>query len=390
MKRTVLWLGLAWLGCAAWLGCNALLGNESAVFDPDAGAPADGGPDRAGDDAAALDAGDAADAEDDTGPPCVDLDKNPRHCGACNHDCRGGECVDGGCLPVLLASDLPGPGAIAVDGTHVYWLNEATGDLWSVPIDGGAKALLYDGPDGAPGNSIAIHGGNVYVGSGELDAGIVRCAAPSCAGGPSYEITNRDVPVSVFVTTSGSLYFAQTVPSGSVERCQLPCTIGTQILASGSAQSFPDHVAVGPDGTLFWTTTNPFPGRLHAQPQGGSPSPVATGSISAVTPASGEVYYIEEGNGPSAAPLDGGAARRLRSIPTHGHHLALGADDVYATESQNDFVYACNRATGCGDAGIVLARQQPSPRGIALDATFIYWANQGNVGTGGQIMRLAR
>ncbi len=389
MRRLGPWLAVGWIGAATWLGCNAILGNESAVFAPDSGTLDVGAADGAAlDDASVDDAADASiDAEDDSGP-CVDLDKNPRHCGACKHDCRGGDCVDGGCRPVLLASDLPGPSTIAVDATHVYWINASTGDLFSVPIDGGAKTLLFDGPDGLSGTSLALHGGNVYFGIGDLDAGVVRCSAPACDGGPSYTITNADVPVSVFVTPAGTLYFAETVPNAGIERCQLPCTLGTETFI-GPSQNFPDHVVVDPDGVVYWTAANPYPGRLQAQPPGGAPRTVANGPITAVAPAAGEVYYVEEGTGPSAAPLDGGGPRRLRTVMSHGRHFALANDVIYATESQEDFVYACARS-GCGDGGVVLARKQPTPRGIVFDQTYIYWANEGSIGTGGQIMRLAR
>src|SRR5690349_9900576 len=65
------------------------------------------------------------------------------NCGLCKHSCLGGSCVAGKCAPVLLASGqgdsvsgvpwfpyltdagdpLQGADRIAVDSTHVYWLN---------------------------------------------------------------------------------------------------------------------------------------------------------------------------------------------------------------------------------------------------------------------------
>lgn len=383
--RTRTWkpLAVAWAACAAWLGCNALLGNETATYEAPATPDQDGAP---GPDAPlpSRDGGGGADA--DAGP-CVDVSSNPHHCGACGRDCLGGACVDGGCAPVRIAVDDPGPTAIAVDGTHVYWLNKNSGDLWSVPIEGGDKTLLFDGPEGAAGNSIAVHGGSVYTGSGELDAGVVRCAAPRCDGGAEYVVKNRDVPVSVFITDAGSLYFTQTVPGGTVERCQLPCRLGTETIASGAAVSFPNSVSVGPDETQYWTTSVPFPGRLMAKST--TIRTIAPGPVTAVTPTAGEVYYILEGTGPMAVPLDGGAPRPLRTVMTYASGLALGTDVVYATNHSEDLVLACSKA-GCGDAGTVLASKQKLARAITVDARFIYWVNEGTIGTGGEIMRLAR
>lgn len=394
MRRSLRWASITWAACAGWLGCNAILGNESAVFDPDASSTsseAGSGLDGSSDGLATGDgsSGDSAsDAPTDGGTPCTDIDANPLHCGACGHDCRGGACESGKCQPVTIASDLPGPTAIAVDGTHVYWINIKTGDVHSVPIDGGAKTRLFDGPADFMGNSIALHGGKVYFGIGELDAGVVRCAAPSCDGGAAFEVANLDVPVSVFVTPTGTLYFAQTVPNAGIDRCQLPCTLGTQGVIPNT-QSFPDHVTVAPDDTVFYTSASPFPGRILYKTPSGAPTPLASGAVVAIAPAPGEVFYIEDGVGPWAAPLDGGPPRRLRTITMQGRHLALAGNDVLLTDSSRDVVLACAR-TGCDDAGVVLASKQPTPRGIAVDQTFIYWANEGNVGTGGSIMRLAR
>src|SRR6185295_5223937 len=106
-------------------------------------------------------------------------------------------------------------------------------------------------------------------------------------------------------------------------------------------------------------------------------------------PLGSEVYYIEEGAGPTAVPLDGGAARHLRTVSTQGKWLALADGGVLATEYAKDYVYMCPYA-GCGDGGVILATDQPSPMGITHDATFIYWANEGSAGAGGTIMRLAK
>lgn len=405
-RRSLRLLAFLTLACAAWLGCNVILGNESAEFDPEAaarldagdggdgttngdgpngdGSNVDGNGGTDGDIDGALDGGDGA-------TPCVDLATNPFHCGACNHDCRGGGCSDGGCLPIVLATDVPGPDTIAIDSTHVYWINAITNDVWSVQQDGGGKKLLYDGPDGSAATSLAIYSGNIYFGSAaDVDASVLRCSTPSCAGGPQVEVPNLDVPVSVFVRQdTGQLYLTQNVPNGSVERCKLPCTGGTQTIVSGSAVYFPASVTATADDVTFWTTLNGAPAKLNKLAPSSAPTGIANGSITAVIPTTGEVYYIDEGNGPSAVPLDGGPSRRLRTIFTAGHHLALDTNVVYATEPVKDIVYACER-TGCGDAGTILARNQNTPRGVAFDATFIYWANEGDLGTGGQIMRLAR
>jgi hypothetical protein len=110
----------------------------------------------------------------------VDSLRDATHCGRCGHDCGGGACVDGACMPVTVAQldgraaamQLAGPavfvslrtsivrvdvatGAVvtsttteedpvfAVDETHVYWAgDEADGALRRVPLAGGAAEVL--------------------------------------------------------------------------------------------------------------------------------------------------------------------------------------------------------------------------------------------------------
>src|SRR5690348_6466281 len=90
------------------------------------------------------------------GNPVCGSDSDPNNCGVCGHSCLGGACAAGACVPVRLASDqgdsaygaawypyttdigdpLPGPDRLAVDDTHVYWLN-LRGEVMRVPIAGG-------------------------------------------------------------------------------------------------------------------------------------------------------------------------------------------------------------------------------------------------------------
>ena len=52
---------------------------------------------------------------------------DPHNCGTCGHDCLGGACDTGVCVPLpagVLASGLIAPVSVAVDATNVYWLSE--------------------------------------------------------------------------------------------------------------------------------------------------------------------------------------------------------------------------------------------------------------------------
>jgi hypothetical protein len=70
--------------------------------------------------------------------------------------------LDGG-DPTTIASG-PGPSAIAVDGTAVYWTNDVTilegGNVMKAPLDGGTPTTLASGQ--ANPVAIAVDGTSVY------------------------------------------------------------------------------------------------------------------------------------------------------------------------------------------------------------------------------------
>ena len=85
----------------------------------------------------AQDSGDAgADAT-----PCeggaLELATSSKNCGACGHDCRGGECLEGVCDPAFVATGQQSPSGLALDEDYVYWANQtATGTVSRVSKTG--------------------------------------------------------------------------------------------------------------------------------------------------------------------------------------------------------------------------------------------------------------
>ena len=92
--------------------------------------------------------GDAGSDATSDAPQCAaDTSSDAHNCGACGHDCCGGQCVNGLCQPLVLASQQPNPGWVVADDTHVYWqLNAVTSppfpppntDVMRVRVDGSA------------------------------------------------------------------------------------------------------------------------------------------------------------------------------------------------------------------------------------------------------------
>jgi hypothetical protein len=60
---------------------------------------------------------------DDDNECGADLDADPSHCGACGHDCLGGECTDGTCQPVVVLAVSYQTGPLVNDDDRIFWLH---------------------------------------------------------------------------------------------------------------------------------------------------------------------------------------------------------------------------------------------------------------------------
>jgi hypothetical protein len=89
--------------------------------------------------------------------------------------------LDGG-APVAVATQLPSPQAIAVDGAGLYWTDysgsaSANGTIFMAPLDGGALRVLATGqssPDGIATDGARVYWANCGVGA---DGGSVMAIA---------------------------------------------------------------------------------------------------------------------------------------------------------------------------------------------------------------------
>jgi hypothetical protein len=401
VARSLKLVGIAWLACGAWLGCNAILGNESAEFDPDAaarldGASSDGITNADGTtttDGASGDASADVDVDVDGGPcPGIDLDGSSTNCGACGHSCRGGACVSGRCQPVVLATDLEGPHALVLRDGFVYWVNNKTGDVQRVAVDGGTKQLVFDGPDDTSGDSIAFSGSNLYYPLAILDGGVMVCPQSGCSATPPYAVANLDVPHSVFIAGS-ELYFVESGINARVGHCTLPCNGG--FTAVTPPEGLPSHIAAEGSG-VYWSAVLPSPGLRGKEGTDNARTVASTAPVGEIAVFPGEVYWTERGFGPRVAPRDGGAIKNLR-IPaagsgtgTQSDNLFVTSTSIYFTESSRGTIWQCPR-TGCPDGGGAPVFTGPgAPYGIAADDGSIYWADEGSPDGGGFIYRLAK
>lgn len=98
----------------------------------------------------------------------VDADNDAANCGACGHDCLGGECSDGACEPVSLIfnSEIS---AIAADEENVYYSTSSGSSsgsaAWIPQVAGGSSTSLVE-EFGSSSRFVRIDNTHVYVEGG--------------------------------------------------------------------------------------------------------------------------------------------------------------------------------------------------------------------------------
>lgn len=388
LRRRVVSLALAvWLGSVVVVGCNALLGIEGAETVGLA------------DDASAVDGSGSADGatpmrDGAPGPdvdpgPCVEVATNPRHCGACGRDCLGGACVGGQCQAVLVSSEEGRPTAVAADGEHVYWTNPALGDVRRAKVAGGPIEIVFDGPPGTRfGERLVRHGEDVYFSVQDMtDGGVFRCPRGGCGPSP-VSVVDGLVEPTYFDVVGGDLVVGENVFSGRVVRCTLPCPGGVADVSTD--ERFPTYVTASNDAVL-WDTLIPVQGNLRVARDGTVQSIVTNSPVRELRVEGENVFYALRGSGVFVATLDGGSRRRVTSGATQTDDFALDSTDIYYADTlESGRVFRCPRA-GCGDAGVLLARDQAFPHDLAAAGDQVFWTNLGTGGdAGGGVYRVRK
>jgi hypothetical protein len=144
------------IAIAAATGCAVIAGlqdptNENA--DADAGESVDGPQ--------------GIDATNEQPSTCVaDLASDPKNCGACGHDCAGGDCSSGRCVAIAIVTEGNAEvvRAVTANDTHVYWANSTTGRIQRIGVDGSGREEVAD--SGA--TQLAIDSTHLYFTSGGL------------------------------------------------------------------------------------------------------------------------------------------------------------------------------------------------------------------------------
>jgi hypothetical protein len=326
----------------------------------------------------------------------ADTKTDPHNCGSCGHDCIGGACMSGECQPLVISSSYtPVELAVQTATSTLYWTSGMTNTLYSCTLPacstpgnnaGGCQDTL----------GIAVDDANYYF-TCFMGMQVYPCPNAGC-GGP---LPSPPYPTGVTVDSVGIYWLIQQgappmatgMHTGQVMSAPKD---GGMPMPLRMNQNFPSSIAVE-SGKLYWTE---MAGGLvssctvamgcsdYAQILGGQKNPDQIAVDAS--------YFFVTDNGMNAtsgdgsvvrAKLDGTMATTLAGARVFPRGIAVDATYVYWV----DFGVAAadgtvNRVPIAGGAVEPLATGQGQPIGIAVDDTAIYWTNNGT----GQIVRLAK
>jgi hypothetical protein len=326
-----------------------------------------------------IDSGFAFEAGIDGGACGADFLNDPANCGACDHDCQGGQCQSGRCMPVNLAVNQPLPYGIAVVGNTVVWATQGNGGspggIWAAPANGPPLLTLIATQNGA--YLIAADAQNAYW-TNQATNSVYR--APLGGGTPVEIASAQDQPSGIAVTAT-HIYWT-SYHGGNVRRTAVPGGGAVETLATG--QAGPAGLAVDAQNVYFANKD----GRSIAKVPiaGGAATPIATNVVAplAIAIDAQNVYWSSLDDGSiSSCPLTGGAVVPIVPPATspggHGLGVVVQGQRLYYTRSFDSFansgVFGMTVAPAGGAPTPVAQPQNAYPAAIAQDAKSLYFTN---------------
>ncbi len=293
----------------------------------------------------------------------------------------GGSGIASGGTPITLAT-LPSASGIVVDAVNAYVSSYEIGNVYAMPLDGGAPVTL----DAIGQNNVAINSTGVFTvagGGGDVPQGIVvGCAKTGCNGQYTTLATGQNAVWGV-AADDQNVYWTNQDPGGAVGKAPVGGGPVTILSTAG-----PAHQIIASAGVLYYigaTTGGAAPeGLLSLSVDGGTPHvivpPDPNRGVMSFTVDCTNAYYATSDGAISQVPLAGGAPLVLATGQgSGGLQMAVDATHVYFT----DIEHVKSVPIGGGPAATLAT--EPSVSSVAVDSSYVYWTL-----VSGAVMKLAK
>jgi hypothetical protein len=340
-----------------------------------------------------------------TGGACnpATLTTDPRNCGVCGHDCQGGACEAGQCLPLVLAPNRQYPYGIAVGPNDVYWLDNGLmgagssstpGRVMRVPKFGGDAVELAGGRTSP--THLALRDSDVFW----TESAVWTLRSGSGAAQISSSSWVAKTATAAAIDAQGVYWLAfartQALSSTTLRVIRTGFEGGDQVVSSSSAPhdyttSLCNGVAVD-DTYVYWADDEE--NMIYKAPKTGGPAmPLTSTNLSPVNLAvsATHVYWTDYNQTLERVAKSGGFAELVVGNQATPRGLVVDGDTLYWVDFSLGSVL---RAPAQADTTVaVLAAGQAGPHRIAIDTTSIYWTNSGTpeaLYSDGAVMKLAK
>jgi hypothetical protein len=392
--RSILWVAAAG---ALLVDCGGRTCDETRSCGARSDASADSAGSAGSGGGAASDAG-CTDPKVQCSSACTDLKNDPVNCGACDHDCGGGDCTSGRCAPALVCVVEAGYlMQLQVDGNGVYFAARDSGgatNIDSCPLSGctGAAQRIRANTD----SEFAVANG--YIGMSVFTAAPTRhielCPTSGCPATPPIVEPGGNYTYRLGSSAS-DIYWILEATNGRLSRCASPtngaCTGTVTAVATGLRRP------IAATDSDVYVTVYSSNGVGHLLPTDVNATPTDLG-------ASGFVSYAAYGRDDylhfTAPPpritrweptVDGGPPPTLGSPGTGSTELAVDGSGLFWIDGAT--IQYCPVA-GCPPAGSAeIAAGLSSPHLLRLQGNFVYWGETTTTADGGSgwtIRRIAK
>jgi hypothetical protein len=293
-------------------------------------------------------------------------------------------CEGGPCPPIVVASGQAGPELIVTDNNGVYWTTNGTlaptsGTVVAATFDGKVTplALAQSNPRG-----IALASGNLAWAQASLGA-IELCALPACKS--PVTITMSTPGLGLLALDSTTIYFEAL---SAIDTCSISGCGGSPMKVAALA----GQGGIAMDGTsVYWADQTA--GTIQSCPIAGFCAPVlltnGESSPTGLVVGSGHLYWTDSAGEIRACSVANCNTDKMSLVAAGIYtplHLAVDGVSVYWTDMGGRIA----KVAVSGGSPVNLESSEPSPGGIAVGASCVFWTDSPTGADAGDIRATAK